>query len=138
MMNENNASASRKDMFRFVGNDAIKSEKIVAPRYSYWKSVFRVFFRKKSNWVLLSLLAFILLASFIAPFFCPYDANENITASHSFNLSPAEAFKYFGGFFFAVYRKNLANKNRLSVFKSACSFFVTNIVSIIHTYIIEL
>lgn len=97
-MNENNASASRKDMFRFVGNDAIKSEKIVAPRYSYWKSVFRVFFRKKSNWVLLSLLAFILLASFIAPFFCPYDANENITASHSFNLSPAEAFKYFGGF----------------------------------------
>ena len=37
------------DKFVLIGNDAIASEKIIAPRYSYWKSVARVFFRKKLN-----------------------------------------------------------------------------------------
>ena len=31
----------------------IDSEKITAPRYSYWHSVFRVFFKKKINIVVL-------------------------------------------------------------------------------------
>ena len=47
------------DLFRFIDKDTIQSEKITAPRYSYWASVFRVFFRKKINIVLIGL--FILL-----------------------------------------------------------------------------
>ena len=39
----------KNDKFVIIGNDAISSEKIIAPRYSYWKSVARVFFRKKIN-----------------------------------------------------------------------------------------
>ena len=31
---------NQDELFYFVGNDVYASEKIIAPRYSYWKSVF--------------------------------------------------------------------------------------------------
>lgn len=84
------------EKFAFIGNDAIASEKIIAPRYSYWKSVARVFFRKKLNIVLIVLFILILLASFVVPIFCPYDMMENVTDARTFNLSPKEAMDFFG------------------------------------------
>ena len=84
------------EKFVLIGNDAIASEKIIAPRYSYWKSVARVFFRKKLNIFLIIAFILILLSSFIVPLFCPYDMMENITDAASFNLPPKEAIKYFG------------------------------------------
>ena len=89
---------SQDELFYFVGNDVMASEKIIAPRYSYWKSVFRVFFRKKINIFLLAALAFILIVSFVMPIFWKYDQFENVRDSKSFNLSPAAAMSYFGGF----------------------------------------
>ena len=47
---------SDEELFSQVDNNKLESEKITAPRYSYWKSVFRVFFRDKINIVLLALL----------------------------------------------------------------------------------
>ena len=88
------------DLFYFVGTDVVGSEKIIAPRYSYWKSVFRVFFRKKINTVLLVLLGLILIMAFVMPIFCPYNAFENVTDAKTFNLSPSKAMEYFGGFSF--------------------------------------
>ncbi|MCF0261670.1 MAG: ABC transporter permease, partial [Sphaerochaetaceae bacterium] len=88
------------ELFTFIEKDSFESEKIIAPRYSYWKSVFRVFFRKKSNWVMLILLAVLLLCSFIIPVFCKYDPNENVTVATMFNQSPAKAMKANGGFSF--------------------------------------
>ena len=38
-----------KSLFEFAAFDELESEHIAAPRYSYWKSVFRVFFRKKTK-----------------------------------------------------------------------------------------
>ena len=93
-------SKNRDDLFYFVGTDVKQSEKIIAPRYSYWKSVFRVFFRKKINIFLLVALAIIILSSAIVPLFCVYDAYENINDAKTFNLSPAKAMEYFGGFSF--------------------------------------
>ena len=84
------------EKFAFIGNDAIASEKIIAPRYSYWKSVARVFFRKKLNIVLIVLFILILLASFVVPIFCPYDMMENVTDARTFNLSPKDAMEFFG------------------------------------------
>ena len=84
------------DLFTFIDHDTIESEKIIAPRYSYWRSVFRVFFRKKSNWVMLSLLALLLIGTFIIPLFCPYDPHENVTRAEYFYKSPAEAISKFG------------------------------------------
>ena len=47
---------STEELFSHVDNNDLASEKITAPRYSYWKSVFRVFFRNKLNIVILALL----------------------------------------------------------------------------------
>ena len=84
--------------FRFISNDAIASEKIIAPRYSYWKSVFRVFFRKKINIVLIALFILLILSAFIVPLFAPYNYSENVTNSTLFNLSPKAAMAATGGF----------------------------------------
>jgi len=99
--NEEFENMNEDELFRFLREDEkVSSEKIIAPRYSYWKSVFRVFFKKKSNIFMLFVLAFLLISAFIFPLFMPYDMMENITDSTSYNLSPAAAMKYFGGFSF--------------------------------------
>ena len=46
-----------EELFSHVDHSALESEKITAPRYSYWRSVFRVFFRNKLNIVILCVLA---------------------------------------------------------------------------------
>ena len=88
------------ELFYFVGTDVESSEKIVAPRYSYWKSVFRVFFRKKLNIFLLVFLALILIVALIMPQFWHYDPYEQIKLKDttSGNLSPMAAMEHFGGF----------------------------------------
>ena len=45
-----------EELFAPVNHDELESERITAPRYSYWHSVFRVFFKKKINIVLLLIL----------------------------------------------------------------------------------
>ena len=90
-----NILVNENDLFTFIDHDSIESEKIIAPRYSYWRSVFRVFFKKKINWVLIGLFVFILVFSFIFPLICPYNAVENVLQATSFNLSPSAAQKYF-------------------------------------------
>lgn len=85
-----------KEKFVIIGNDAISSEKIIAPRYSYWRSVGRVFFRKKINIFLIALFVLLMLSSFIVPIFCPYDMMENVTDASTFNLSPTKAIAKFG------------------------------------------
>lgn len=97
-MSEKTQAVNQDELFRFIERDAISSEKIIAPRYSYWKSVFRVFFRKKINIVMIAILVFIILVSFIMPNFWIYDPMENVTNASTFNLSPRKAMEYFGGF----------------------------------------
>ena len=96
-MSEKNMNAQNSDLFRFIDRDEISSEKITAPRYSYWRSVFRVFFRKKSNIVMIVLLVLIFLGSFLLPLVWPYDPMENVLDAKSFNLSPAKAMAYYNG-----------------------------------------
>ena len=96
----NTAAVNEDELFTFVSNDSIESEKIIAPRYSYWRSVFRVFFRKKANWVVMGLLAMLLFCSFVLPIFCKYDPYENVTNATMFNQSPIAAMKATGGFSF--------------------------------------
>ena len=88
------------NLFEFADFDELKSEHIAAPRYSYWASVFRVFFRKKINIVLIVLFILLIAASFIIPIFAPYNSYENVTTAATYNLSPKAAMKYFGGFSF--------------------------------------
>ena len=65
-MNENlidisDLGLSEEELFAHVENSTADAEKITAPRYSYWRSVLRVFFKKKINIVILSVLAILIV-----------------------------------------------------------------------------
>ncbi len=87
---------SDEELFSHVDHSQTESEKITAPRYSYWKSVFRVFFRNKVNIVILSLLIFMILFAYIYPAVTHYDPFANLRDANAKHLSPAAAMEYFG------------------------------------------
>ena len=89
-------TADDDDLFYFVDNNTLESEKITAPRYSYWRSVFRTFFKKKTNYFILGFLALILLLTFIYPIFSSYNEFENVANGVTYNMSPGVALDYFG------------------------------------------
>ena len=85
-----------EELFAPIDHNDLESEKITAPRYSYWKSVFRVFFRNKVNIVILSLLVFVVAFAYIYPSVTHYDPFANLMDANSKHLSPAAAVQYFG------------------------------------------
>ena len=91
---------SDADLFAIVNHDDLESEKITAPRYSYWKSVFRVFFRKKINVVVLSILAALIAFTYIYPAVIGYDATVdpyiNLLDPDGKHLAPAAAMEHYG------------------------------------------
>lgn len=91
---------SDEELFARVDHDSLESEKITAPRYSYWHSVFRVFFRKKINIIMLSVLALLLVFTYIYPAVIHYDAAVdpyiNLMDSTAKHLGPADAMEKFG------------------------------------------
>ncbi len=100
-MNENMIDLSdlgiaEEELFTRIENSAADAEKITAPRYSYWRSVLRVFFRKKINIVILSILSFLILFSFVYPIFSGYDPVANVIVQNGKNLSTSEAMDLYG------------------------------------------
>lgn len=91
---------SDAELFSRVDHDSLESEKITAPRYSYWHSVFRVFFRNKLNTVILILLAVILVFTYVYPAIINYDPAVdpyvNLMDSTAKHLSPSAAMEKFG------------------------------------------
>jgi oligopeptide transport system permease protein len=85
-----------EELFARIDNSTVTSEKITAPRYSYWKSVARVFFKKKINIILLVALAFIIVFAFVYPLFSNFDMFENQGVAGSTHLSPSKAISKFG------------------------------------------
>ena len=74
------ANTVSAEKFKFVKLDTSASEKIDAPRYSYWRSVARQFFSNKTAIGMLILMLVIMGFSFIQPLFSGYDFmdTENI------------------------------------------------------------
>ncbi len=87
---------TEQELFSHVDNDVDSAEKITAPRYSYWKSVFRVFFKKKINIFVLCLLAVVIFISYIYPLISNYDAYINLMDSGAKHLRPLAAMQRFG------------------------------------------
>ncbi|MDD6216077.1 MAG: ABC transporter permease [Roseburia sp.] len=87
---------SEEELFSRVDHSDLDAEKITAPRYSYWHSVFRVFFKKKINIVILALLAVILAFTYIYPLFVDYDKFGNLLNATAKHLSPSAAMEQFG------------------------------------------
>ncbi len=91
---------SEAELFSPMDQDSMESEKITAPRYSYWQSVFRVFFRKKINIIILAVLAVLLIFTYVYPAVIGYDAEVdpfiNLLDSTAKHLSPSAAMDKFG------------------------------------------
>jgi oligopeptide transport system permease protein len=92
---------SDASLFSFIDRDELASERIDAPKYSYWSSVFRVFFRKKINIFLLALLAVIVAFTYIYPAVIGYDSAVdpyvNLLDASAKHLTPGQAMEKFGG-----------------------------------------
>lgn len=87
---------TEEELFSRVDHNDLESEKITAPRYSYWHSVFRVFFKNKLNIVILGLLGVLILFAYLYPVFVEYDRYANLMDSTSKHLTPAAAIEKFG------------------------------------------
>jgi len=91
---------SDEELFSHVDNNELDSEKITAPRYSYWKSVFRVFFKSKLNIFFIALLFFVIIFAYIYPLASGYDPNVspyiNVLDSTAKHLNPSQAVDKFG------------------------------------------
>lgn len=100
LINLDEFELSEQELFSHVDNNALDSEKITAPRYSYWQSVFRVFFRKKINIIILSLLAVIIVFTYVYPLVTGYDPAvdpyQNIMDGTAKHLTPLQAIEKFG------------------------------------------
>ena len=100
LTNLDELNLSQEELFAPVDNNTLDSEKITAPRYSYWHSVFRVFFRKKINIVILLLLAAVIIFSYVYPAIIHYDAAVdpyiNLMDSEAKHLGPTAAMNKFG------------------------------------------
>ena len=96
LINLDSLNLSEEELFSFVDNSAATTEKITAPRYSYWKSVGRVFFKRKINVILLALLLVVILFAFVIPLFSPFDMWENLTEAGAKNLTPFQAISKWG------------------------------------------
>lgn len=84
-----------EELFSPVDHGAFESEKITAPRYSYWHSVMRVFFRNKLNIIILSLLVIVIAFAYIYPMCYKYDQFANLLDGESMHLSPKKAMEHF-------------------------------------------
>ena len=100
LVNLDELNMSEEELFSRVDNNSLDSEKITAPRYSYWQSVFRVFFKKKINIVILVLLGVIIAFTYIYPLIIGYDAEVdpfvNLMDSEAKHLTPSKAIDKFG------------------------------------------
>ena len=92
----NQFGLSKEELFAKVDHSDLESEKITAPRYSYWHSVFRVFFKNKLNIVILSILGVLILFTYLYPIFGTYDKYGNLLNSSAKHLSPKAAIEQFG------------------------------------------
>ena len=61
------------NLFEFAAFDELESEHIAAPRYSYWKSVWRTFFRSKFTVAVSILMVTLVLFALIQPLYSGYD-----------------------------------------------------------------
>ena len=98
--NLDHLNMSDEELFSRIDHDTLESEKITAPRYSYWQSVFRVFFRKKINTIVLVLLAVVIAFTYIYPMVIGYDPGVdpflNLMNSEAKHLTPDVAMARLG------------------------------------------
>lgn len=119
--------------FEFVNVDESISERIAAPEYSYWKSVFRKFFSSKVAIFMMLIVIAILLMAIIHPMFSHYDhLNQQYVNDRSMHfISPNWKYPFgtddVGRDCFAM----LWSGARTSLFIAFSATIITNFIGII-------
>lgn len=80
----------KENLFEFAAFDKLESEHIAAPRYSYWKSVWRTFFKSKFTVAVSIVMIALVLFALIQPLTSGYDPTNapNINDPNIKFLSP--------------------------------------------------
>jgi len=92
----NDINLTKEELFSYIETQGMDSEKINAPKYSYWQSVFHVFFKKKINILFLTLLCLVIIFAYLYPMFVQYDKYQNLLNADAKHLSPSEALQKLG------------------------------------------
>lgn len=87
---------SEEKLFSPLDHSDLESEKITAPRYSYWQSVFRVFFRNKLNIVILAILGILIAFAYVYPMVTEYDRFGQLLNPNAKHLGPSAAIQELG------------------------------------------
>lgn len=89
-----------EELFSPAAGELGEEEQIDTPTYSYWRSVWRVFFSQKVNFLLLALLVLIMVFAFVYPALIGYDPDVdpyvNLLDPESRHLSPSQAIEKYG------------------------------------------
>ncbi len=85
-----------EELFTLSPQDETAIEKITAPRYSYWHSVMRVFFRKKTNILIVVLFIVVMIFTYVYPSINGFDRYGNLMDAEAKHLTPAAAIGKFG------------------------------------------
>lgn len=122
------------DLFKPKISDESSSEHIVAPKYSYWGSVWRNFFHNKIAIILLVVIIIVFLFSFIQPLISGYDSmntpNVNNKAMHY--LRP-----FTNGYIFGTDDKGNSLFDALwagtknSLFLAICATLITETIGVV-------
>ena len=91
-----NLGMNEEKLFSFHDHNDMEAEKITAPRYSYWQSVFRVFFRNKLNIFILAVLGIVIAFAYIYPSLVEYDRFGQLLNPDAKHLGPSAAIQQFG------------------------------------------
>lgn len=119
--------------FSFVSLDKKSSEKIAAPKYSYWGSVFRKFFSSKVAIAMLLIASFIIIMSIVHPMISHYSPMITPNINNSSTWFQPPSLQYIFGtddignsLFDAVWAGT-----RNSLFIAFVSAFICNVVGVI-------
>lgn len=100
MMELEGMGLSDEELFEPVAPDTVEAEQLDAPRYDYWRSVLRLFFRKKRSFLLLGLLVVVLVFAFLYPAVTDYDPEVDpyryLLEPGAKHLSPGQAIGRYG------------------------------------------
>lgn len=120
-------------LFRRVELNEEESEHLAAEPYSYWKSVFRVFIKKPSAIIGLSVLLVLLIGTFVIPLFCPEGWLESNTSIR--NLAPSTSHLFgtdvIGRDLFFMLWSGLRKSLILALITSAINIVLGTIVGLI-------
>ena len=123
------------DLFDFADHDLLDAERIGYSNYSYWRSTFQVFFKKKVSVFLLAFLVALLAFTFIQPLLPnqkdPYRVYNDEAGKTLMNVQPNEEFWFGTNNIGQDIWSRIWSGTRTSLFIGLCVAMSNNIIGIV-------